>query len=97
MVRSVCLNADGRQLLSSSQDGEVRLWGVGTGACHQVMTVDVRLGRDDPFPVRFGRYGEQAVVAGPDSAIRSRDLHTGGPPQELQTFVWRTPQGDMPR
>jgi WD40 repeat protein len=39
-IRSVAFDPEGRMLVSSSEDGTIRLWDSSTGECLKILTID---------------------------------------------------------
>lgn len=79
-IFGLALTSDGRQALTSSGDGTVRVWDVSNGHCVRVLTGHVQSERSDnmsvfsvcPVPGR-----RTILTSGADDTVRERDLVTG--------------------
>jgi WD40 repeat protein/predicted Ser/Thr protein kinase len=86
VVTSATFSPDSRRLASCSQDGTVRVWEVGSGACQEF-----RGHTDEVFAAAFHPDGRRLATAGRDRAIWLWDLGRGEEVARLQghtEYVW---------
>src|SRR4051812_25467882 len=72
-VYGLAFSPDGKSLASTSGDGTLRLWDVGTGKAHR--TIKAHAG--SVYAVAFRPDGKVLATAGGDNLLRTWDVATG--------------------